>query len=194
MWNFLSREHTSVIMWNKKISWKHTVLKNTKLAHLPVLSLRDNLYRSICLTDNWHSLHFLNFWIHFMCVCFCVYLCVREQTGFLYTRIRNLLPPKKIFITLVKRISKLSHFLFPWNLLIGLMMEAVSTPETSVNFYQTTRRNNPKGSHVVWRFVRAALIEVQSISKPVRDNTLLCFEHESNPRSRSSSCLRLYIP
>jgi hypothetical protein len=29
-------------------------------------------------------------------------------------------------------------------LLIALMMEAASTSETSVNFYQTTRRNNPE--------------------------------------------------
>jgi hypothetical protein len=31
---------------------------------------------------------------------------------------------------------------------IALMMEAASTSETSVNFYQTTRRNNPEESHV----------------------------------------------
>jgi hypothetical protein len=28
------------------------------------------------------------------------------------------------------------------------MMEEASTPETSVNFYQTTRRNNPEDSHL----------------------------------------------
>jgi hypothetical protein len=28
------------------------------------------------------------------------------------------------------------------------MMEAASTSETSVNFYQTTRRNNPQDSHL----------------------------------------------
>jgi hypothetical protein len=27
-------------------------------------------------------------------------------------------------------------------------MEAASTPETSINFYQTTRRNNPEDSHL----------------------------------------------
>jgi hypothetical protein len=32
--------------------------------------------------------------------------------------------------------------------MIALMMEAVSTSETSVNFYQTTRRNNPEESHL----------------------------------------------
>jgi hypothetical protein len=34
-----------------------------------------------------------------------------------------------------------------WVVEIALMMEAVSTSETSVNFYQTTRRNNPEDSH-----------------------------------------------
>jgi hypothetical protein len=29
-----------------------------------------------------------------------------------------------------------------------MMMEAASTSETSVNFYQTTRRNNPQDSHL----------------------------------------------
>jgi hypothetical protein len=32
--------------------------------------------------------------------------------------------------------------------LIVLMMEAESTSETSVNFYQTTRRNIPEDSHL----------------------------------------------
>jgi hypothetical protein len=31
---------------------------------------------------------------------------------------------------------------------MALMMEAASTYETSVNFYQTTRRNNPEDSHL----------------------------------------------
>jgi hypothetical protein len=34
---------------------------------------------------------------------------------------------------------------------IALMMEAASTSETSVNFYQTTRRNNPEDSHLYTR-------------------------------------------
>jgi hypothetical protein len=29
-----------------------------------------------------------------------------------------------------------------------MMMEAASTSKTSVNFYQTTRRNNPEDSHI----------------------------------------------
>jgi hypothetical protein len=32
--------------------------------------------------------------------------------------------------------------------MIALMMEALSTPETSVNFDQTTRRNIPEDSHL----------------------------------------------
>jgi hypothetical protein len=32
--------------------------------------------------------------------------------------------------------------------MIALMMEAASTSETSVNFHQTTRRNNPEDSHI----------------------------------------------
>jgi hypothetical protein len=35
-----------------------------------------------------------------------------------------------------------------------MTMEAASTPETSVNFYQTTRRNNPEDSHLHARRVR----------------------------------------
>jgi hypothetical protein len=31
---------------------------------------------------------------------------------------------------------------------MALVMEAVSTSETSVNFYETTRRNIPKDSHL----------------------------------------------
>jgi hypothetical protein len=32
--------------------------------------------------------------------------------------------------------------------IIALMMEKTSTSETSVNFYQSTRRNNPEESHL----------------------------------------------
>jgi hypothetical protein len=38
--------------------------------------------------------------------------------------------------------------------LIALMMEAGNTSETSVCFYQTTRRNNPKGGHFILAAVR----------------------------------------
>jgi hypothetical protein len=36
----------------------------------------------------------------------------------------------------------------PCGSLIALMMESSSTSETSVNFYQTTRRDNPEDSHL----------------------------------------------
>jgi hypothetical protein len=39
-------------------------------------------------------------------------------------------------------------YFFVRSLLIALMMEAVSTFETSVNFYQTTRCNIPEDSHL----------------------------------------------
>jgi hypothetical protein len=32
--------------------------------------------------------------------------------------------------------------------LVALMMEVASTSEKSVNFYQTTRRNNPEDGHL----------------------------------------------
>jgi hypothetical protein len=34
------------------------------------------------------------------------------------------------------------------SIIIVLMMEAASTSETSVNFFQTTRRYNPEDSHL----------------------------------------------
>jgi hypothetical protein len=36
----------------------------------------------------------------------------------------------------------------PASIIIALMMEAASTSETSVNVYQTTRRDNPQDSHL----------------------------------------------
>jgi hypothetical protein len=44
--------------------------------------------------------------------------------------------------------AKVSLFKRARGLLIALMIEAVSTSETSVNFYQTTRRDNPEDSHL----------------------------------------------
>jgi hypothetical protein len=34
---------------------------------------------------------------------------------------------------------------------IALVMEAASTSETLVNFYQTTRRNNPQDNHLCFQ-------------------------------------------
>jgi hypothetical protein len=58
--------------------------------------------------------------------------------------------------------------------IITLMMEAVSTPEIG-NFYHTTRRNNPEGSHL-----HQILNRIQ-----VMQNTLVCCD-----TSFSSSKLR----
>jgi hypothetical protein len=41
----------------------------------------------------------------------------------------------------------------PCRLIIALMMKAVSTSETSVNFYQTTRRKIPEHSHLHTHFI-----------------------------------------
>jgi hypothetical protein len=38
-------------------------------------------------------------------------------------------------------------------MIIALMMEAASTSETLVNFYQTTWRYNPKDSHLLVFFI-----------------------------------------
>jgi hypothetical protein len=38
--------------------------------------------------------------------------------------------------------------------IIALMMEAASTSETLVNFYQTTRHNKPEDSHLQLNLVR----------------------------------------
>jgi hypothetical protein len=36
--------------------------------------------------------------------------------------------------------------------IIALMMEAASTSEMSVNFYQTTQRNNPEDGHLLQNY------------------------------------------
>jgi hypothetical protein len=43
--------------------------------------------------------------------------------------------------------------------IIALMTEAANTSETSVNFYQTTRRNNPEDSHLQQDTLLVNLIE-----------------------------------
>jgi hypothetical protein len=46
------------------------------------------------------------------------------------------------------KLTDLSEVLTATIILITLMMEAVSTSETLVNFYQTTERNIPEDSHL----------------------------------------------
>jgi hypothetical protein len=36
----------------------------------------------------------------------------------------------------------------PTDVSVAMMIEAVRTSKTSVNLYQTTRRNNPEDSHI----------------------------------------------
>jgi hypothetical protein len=45
-------------------------------------------------------------------------------------------------------VTDVSEVLVAASKAIALMMEAASTSETSVNFCQTTRRNNPEVSHL----------------------------------------------
>jgi hypothetical protein len=52
-------------------------------------------------------------------------------------------------------------------MVIALMMEAASTSETSVNFYETTRRNIPEDSHLHTRRRK----NLKSLMK-----RLVCFE------------------
>jgi hypothetical protein len=40
------------------------------------------------------------------------------------------------------------HPFFERGLLIALMMDAVRSPETSINFYETIRRNKPEDFHI----------------------------------------------
>jgi hypothetical protein len=50
----------------------------------------------------------------------------------------------------------------------ALMMEAVRTPETSVNFYQTIRRKIPEDSHLYLMM----LFQIQKLSDPDRDKKM----------------------
>jgi hypothetical protein len=55
-------------------------------------------------------------------------------------------------------------------LLIALMMEAASTFETSVNFYRTTRRNNPEVNHPQFLFPYLLPLPTHLIPLPVTSN------------------------
>jgi hypothetical protein len=67
------------------------------------------------------------------------------------------------------------------SILIALMMEAVSTTsETSVNFYQTTRRNIREDSDLhplIQSFLPSFVSHLKSCSPgPSTDSFLLCFQ------------------
>jgi hypothetical protein len=59
---------------------------------------------------------------------------------------RVLIGPAKVLPCLTG--SHISKRFLARDQLIALMIEAASTSETSVNFYQTTRCNNPEDSHL----------------------------------------------
>jgi hypothetical protein len=75
-----------------------------------------------------------------------------------------------------------------------LVMEAVSTPETSVNFYLTTRRYNPEDSHLVcehvlsiwWAVVRPSPIPKleDSLFSAVRDFLFNYRRYSGRPHRR----------
>jgi hypothetical protein len=46
---------------------------------------------------------------------------------------------------------------------IALMMEAASTSETSINFYQTTRRNNPEERYFLCQISQESLTVQKSV-------------------------------
>jgi hypothetical protein len=61
--------------------------------------------------------------------------------------------------------------------LIALMMEEASTSKTSVNFYQTTRRNNPEDRHLHTRLCenlkshKSRTVEEQQFGKYIHFET-----------------------
>jgi hypothetical protein len=62
---------------------------------------------------------------------------------------------------------------------LALMMEVASTSETSVNFYQTTRRNNPEDSNCrTRRRENLKSHKKKSLYNPYMDHRLL---RESSP-------------
>jgi hypothetical protein len=48
-------------------------------------------------------------------------------------------------------------------MVIALLMEAVCTPETLVNFYQTARRSIPEDSHLHTETVQSNLLYLQKL-------------------------------
>jgi hypothetical protein len=70
-----------------------------------------------------------------------------------------------------------SCFLKTSSRIIALMMEAISTSEMLVNFYQTTRRNNPEGCHLCF-FTCKILTLVYSLVE----------------KSKCRTCYKTYVP
>jgi hypothetical protein len=57
--------------------------------------------------------------------------------------------------------------------MIVLMMETEITSETSANFYQTTRRNNPENSHLHIR-------RSESLESHLEETTFTCLQYLTN--------------
>jgi hypothetical protein len=66
---------------------------------------------------------------------YCLYLCIRRRENLKYHLIN-------LFW------KAILHYVWGFETFIGLIMEAVSTSEMSVNFYKTTWRNAPQDSHL----------------------------------------------
>jgi hypothetical protein len=64
---------------------------------------------------------------------------------------------------------------------IVLMMEAAGTSEMSVNFYQTTRRNNSENSHL--RLMPFFILKILSTCSRREKSVLACFQAQSNRSS-----------
>jgi hypothetical protein len=63
-----------------------------------------------------------------------------------------------------------------WRWVFALMMEIVSTSETSLNFYQTTRRNIPKDGHLHTR--RRENLKSHTVDRCVRTIAVSCDERK----------------
>jgi hypothetical protein len=81
--------------------------------------------------------------------------------------------------------------------LIALMMEAASTSETSVNFYQTTRRNNLEDSHLLslWPVLisRQGMEWLRKTTSSLNQNSRYVTRHSNGAPSRKGSLCLYYL-
>jgi hypothetical protein len=63
----------------------------------------------------------------------------------------------------------------------SLMMEAVSSTETSVNIYQTTRCNNPEHSYIQRCFglLKCYMSKIRIAEKSIKEHKTRCAHHKS---------------
>jgi hypothetical protein len=74
---------------------------------------------------------------------------------------------------LTRHLSELGVEVIWHMMIIALMMEAVSTSETLVNFYQTTWRNIPEDSHLVLEF-NFGSFQLIPCSGALHDKLIIC--------------------